>query len=342
MSTQKTIRYTRKKGKKRFNYECEVISTPYRQLGSRIPKGAQHLETIVEPESVVADNPQSYEQAKDHTYDQKVSATVEIPTGNLETIVEHKPVTFVDYMNLLAQRQYFSARNKRQLKYSVLGPSQLQDLVIVYNPNKVQKVSATVEIPTGNLENVEPESVVVDNTQSYEQPKDHTYNPNSDARKQKTIRSADDLPNQRYGEKEFRDAVLAGGVCIVCDSPAHRLQAAHIIKHEYTKNMHPTIGLPKCRKHQTAYDKGKIIIGVQDDYVVLSRVPIALPIDEIRDRIRYHLEELCESNPEQLEEYLQLQRQYIVNSVEQQATLAKVKPTLEAFVQKTNHWTYLG
>ena len=88
-------------------------------------------------------------------------------------------------------------------------------------------------------------------------------------------------------------------------------------------------------KHHTAYDKGKIIIGVQDDYVVLSRVPIVLPIDEIRDRMRYHLEELCEGNPEQLEEYLQLQRQYIVNSVEQQVSLVGDRaPTLEAFVQK--------
>ena len=220
-----------------------------------------------------------------------------------------------------------------------LGLSQLGELAILYNP----KVSATVEIPASNLETMdEPESVVADNSQSIEQNKDQTYDPNSDAPK-KTIRSADDLPNQRYGEKEFRDAVLAGGVCIVCDSPAHRLQAAHIIKHEYTKNMHPTIGLPKCRKHHTAYDKGKIIIGVQDDYVVLSRVPIALPIDEIRDRIRYHLEELCEGKPEQLEEYLQLQRQYIIDAVEQQVTLVGDNaPTLEAFVQKTNHWWYHG
>ena len=225
---------------------------------------------------------------------------------------------------------YRQIGSERRTYHEELGPSQLGELAILYNP----KVSATVEIPASNLETIiEPESAP-DTPQSYD-PKVST--------EQITIRSADDLPNQRYGEEEFRDAVLAGGVCIVCDSPADRLQAAHIIRHADTKNMHPTIGLPKCRKHHTAYDKGKIIFGVQDDYVVLSRVPIRLPIDEIRDRIRYHLEELCEGKPELLDEYLQLQRQYIVNSVERQVSLVGDNaPTLEAFVQKTNHWTYLG
>ena len=42
-------------------------------------------------------------------------------------------------------------------------------------------MSATVEIPTGKIENIEPESVVADNPQPYEQGTDQTYDPKMSA-----------------------------------------------------------------------------------------------------------------------------------------------------------------
>ena len=215
MSTQKTIRYTRKKGKKRFNYECEVISTPFdRRLRSRIPKGAQHLETIVETKSV---------------------------------------------------------------------------------------------------------EYVVDNQQSYEQPKDHTYNPNSDAPKQKTIRSADDLPkSNRYGQKKFREKVTVGEACIFCDSPAHRLDAAHAVSWADTKNMHPANGLPMCKNHHAHYDIGNIIIDWHDGYTVYSQTTQLIPMHETRDRMSKHLDELSKQSNKSLDELLQQQRTHIEANVKKQ------------------------
>ena len=117
-------------------------------------------------------------------------------------------------------------------------------------------MSATIEIPSSNLETiVEPESAP-DNPQSYEQGTDQTYDPNSDAPKKQYVPQTTCQTNGTV-RKSLGDAVLAGGVCIFCDSPAHRLQAAHIIKHEYTKNMHPTIGLPKCLSTILRMIKGK-------------------------------------------------------------------------------------
>ena len=261
-------------------------------------------------------------------YNSKVSATVEIPTGKIENVEpESAPDTTQShaYDDLGEQSlDGFTWRVARSLKifrqigyerrtyHEELGLSELQEWAIVYNP----KVSATVEIPTGKIENVEPESVVGDNPQSYEQGTDQTYDPNSDAPK-KTIGSADDLL-KRYGQKEFRKIVTVGEACIFCDSPADRIDAAHAVPWADTKNMHPTNGLPMCKNHHAHYDIGNIIIDWHDGFTVYSQTRQLIPMSETRDRMWYHLDELSQQNNLSLDELLQQQRTHIEANVKKQ------------------------